>query len=271
MDFLIRRGGIFLPLSKFTMSQMELLYIPSAKGLMIATTILGLWLVTLSCLLSLPISLNQPLVILAILLAMIWQTFLYTGLFITAHEAMHGLVCPAHLKLNRLFGILAISLYAFFSYEQFLDKHWLHHRYPASCIDPDFHNGQNTGLLAWYGHFLKGYWSWQSVFTFLTVVILVSYVFQISFFNIVLFWLIPLILSSLQLFYFGTFLPHRSPANTVAFDTVLSEPLHQTNSTDLPVFLSFITCYHFGYHREHHEHPNVPWWELPKLHNFDNL
>ncbi|MGL5508185.1 MAG: fatty acid desaturase, partial [Microcoleaceae cyanobacterium] len=137
---------------------------------------------------------------------------------------------------------------------------------PASCIDPDFHNGQNTSLFAWYGHFLKGYWSWQSFLNTLSLVILVNYVFHISFLNIILFWLIPLILSSLQLFYFGTFLPHRP-----SFNSLTSESLHQTNSTDLPVFLSFITCYHFGYHREHHEHPNVPWWELPKLHNCDDF
>lgn len=245
---------------------MGLLYVRSVKGLIVAITILGLWLLTLSCLLGFSIQLDQPLIILLILLAIIWQTFLYTGLFITAHEAMHGLVCPAHPKLNRLFGILAISLYAFFSYDQFLHKHWLHHRYPASCIDPDFHNGQNTSLFAWYGHFLKGYWSWQSFLNTLSLVILVNYVFHISFLNIILFWLIPLILSSLQLFYFGTFLPHRP-----SFNSLTSESLHQTNSTDLPVFLSFITCYHFGYHREHHEHPNVPWWELPKLHNCDDF
>ncbi len=241
---------------------MGLLDIPSVKGLIVAITILGLWLLTLSCLLSFSIKLDRPFILLLILLAIFWQTFLYTGLFITAHEAMHGLVCPTNTKLNRLVGILAISLYAFFSYDQFLHKHWLHHRHPATCIDPDFHNGQNSSLFAWYGHFLIGYWSWQSVFTCVSVVVLVSYIFHISFFNIILFWLIPLILSSLQLFYFGTFLPHRPSVNHLT-----SEPLHQTNSTDLPVFLSFITCYHFGYHREHHENPQVPWWELPKLHN----
>lgn len=257
-------------LLRFIMSRIGLPYLVSVKGLIVAITILGLWLLTFSCLLTFSVKLDQPLIILLILLAIIWQTFLYTGLFITAHEAMHGLVCPANTKLNRLVGILAISLYAFFSYDQFLHKHWLHHRHPASCIDPDFHNGQNTSLFAWYGHFLKGYWSWQSILTCVSVVVLVSYIFHISFFNIIFFWLIPLILSSLQLFYFGTFLPHRSPINTVVHNpvvsnTVLPETLHQINSTNLPVFLSFITCYHFGYHREHHENPNVPWWELPKL------
>ncbi|WP_208766779.1 fatty acid desaturase [Nostoc flagelliforme] len=24
-----------------------------------------------------------------------------------------------------------------------------------------------------------------------------------------------------------------------------------------------MSCYHFGYHQEHHEYPDVPWWKLP--------
>lgn len=28
--------------------------------------------------------------------------------------------------------------------------------------------------------------------------------------------------------------------------------------------LSFLTCYYFGYHLEHHLYPNVPWWRLPE-------
>jgi len=30
----------------------------------------------------------------------LWQTFLYTGLFITAHDAMHGAVFPKIIKLT---------------------------------------------------------------------------------------------------------------------------------------------------------------------------
>ncbi|MCC5658983.1 fatty acid desaturase [Nostoc sp. XA010] len=24
-----------------------------------------------------------------------------------------------------------------------------------------------------------------------------------------------------------------------------------------------MSCYYFGYHQEHHEYPDVPWWKLP--------
>ena len=62
----------------------------------------------------------------------------------------------------------------------------------------------------------------------------------------------------MQLFYFGTFLPHSEPEGGY------SEP-HRAKSTSYPVWLSFITCYHFGYHEEHHEYPHVCWWQLPEI------
>jgi beta-carotene ketolase (CrtW type) len=76
--------------------------------------------------------------------------------------------------------------------------------------------------------------------------------------NLILFWIIPPLLSTFQLFYFGTYLPHRE----------LSEPYtdaHRTRSNDYNVFWSFLSCYHFGYHWEHHEYTHIPWWRLPKI------
>ncbi len=231
--------------------------IPGLKGLIVATTILGLWCITLSFLLSCEARATHPL---GIFLGIVLQTFLDTGLFITAHEAMHGLVCPQNPTLNRGFGVLAISLYGLFPYEKLLRKHWLHHHHPASIEDPDFHNGKDTHWFAWYLYFLKGYWNWGQFICSLGVVILLSYTFHLALVNLGLFWILPLILSSLQLFYFGTFLPHRQPPGGY-------NNFHRTSSTNLPIFWSFLSCYHFGYHQEHHEHPDVPWWQLPKLYS----
>jgi beta-carotene ketolase (CrtW type) len=232
-------------------------YPACAKSLIIATAIVGLWLFTLSCLLDCEIEKTHPL---AIVLEILWQTFLDTGLFITAHEAMHGLICPQNPKLNHRIGVAVIFLYGFLSYKKLLKKHWLHHRYPATIKDPDFHNGKDTDCFSWYLHFLKGYWNWKQGCIRISLVIMLGYLFDIAFINIGLFWALPLGLSSLQLFYFGTFLPHRLIEK--GYDN-----FHRANSINLPIFWSFVSCYHFGYHREHHEHPDIPWWQLPQLHS----
>jgi fatty acid desaturase len=50
----------------------------------------------------------------------------------------------------------------------------------------------------------------------------------------------------------GTYLPHRAPTTEgVKVSDYPDE--HRSRSNDMPTWLSLITCYHFGYHREHHE------------------
>jgi beta-carotene ketolase (CrtW type) len=226
-------------------------------GITIALTIIGLWISSLFVFFSWEIT---PSYLPHILVAIWWQTFLYTGLFITGHEGMHGLICPQNLQLNHLIGWIAVKLYALFDYKKLLTKHWLHHRHPASALDPDFHDGESSAFWAWYSHFLKNYWSWKRLTSLLAIVGFLSLAFNIPLLNLFCFVLLPAILSSLQLFYFGTFLPHREPQEGYCSP-------HRSQSTALPVFWSFITCYHFGYHQEHHEYPNVPWWQLPRIYH----
>jgi beta-carotene ketolase (CrtW type) len=74
--------------------------------------------------------------------------------------------------------------------------------------------------------------------------------------RLLLFWTLPLLLSSLQLFLFGTYLPHRRAPGR-------SSDRHRAVSLVWPELLSFLACYHFGYHWEHHCHPHLPWFRLP--------
>jgi beta-carotene/zeaxanthin 4-ketolase len=74
--------------------------------------------------------------------------------------------------------------------------------------------------------------------------------------NLVLWWILPLTLSSIQLFIFGTYLPHRQSE---------SENTHRAWTIDYPLCLSFLSCYHFGYHWEHHEYPRTPWYRIPAI------
>ena len=225
------------------------------KGLFIAITIIGFWALNLTLLLTRDVAhLNSALIAIGVLC----QTFLYTGLFITAHDAMHGSICPAHPRRNNRVGTIAVRLYALFSYRKLSEKHWAHHRTPATDADPDFHDGQRTGFLAWYLRFMKEYLSGWQIVGMAIVFQVMEYVLLIPAINLILFWVIPALLSTLQLFYFGTYLPHRAPEG--GYDNP-----HCAQSNAYSTFWSFITCYHFGYHWEHHEYPSVPWWSLPEM------
>ncbi len=224
-------------------------------GLIVAFAIIGIWASSLILLMSVDVSevnnlLLSPLIVL--------QTFLYTGLFITAHDAMHGAVFPSNLKINNFIGALSVGLYALFSYEKLQKKHWLHHHNPASELDPDFHNSKHKNFFAWYFNFMLRYWSWTRLLSLMALYNVILFTLHIPEKNLTLFWVIPSILSSVQLFYFGTFTPHKEPSGGY-------KNIHCAQTNPLPTWLSFITCYHFGYHYEHHEHPDVPWWGLPKV------
>ncbi|MBE9191449.1 fatty acid desaturase [Gloeocapsopsis crepidinum LEGE 06123] len=223
------------------------------RCLLIATLVICCWAACLSYLISIDISSTPIIQLLPLILV---QTFLYTGLFITAHDAMHGVVFPKNMKINNFVGGLAVGLYALFSYKKLLKTHWQHHQNPATELDPDFHNGKQTSFLGWYFQFMKKYWSWWRLLGLISIFYLASYVVHLPERNLTLFWILPSILSSVQLFYFGTFLPHKEPIGGY-------KNIHNAQSNPLPIFWSFITCYHFGYHQEHHEYPNVPWWMLP--------
>ncbi len=223
------------------------------QGIIIAVIIVALWAISLISLLRLNLDqIPAP----AIALAMLWQTFLYTGLFITGHDAMHGLVYPANLKLNHGIGKVTVFIFGLFLYQTLLKKHQLHHRYPGTKKDPDYYDYPEQNVLIWYGNFMKSYWTWQQLLGFFLIFNLLKYGCQITALNLFLFWVLPPLLSSFQLFYFGTFLPHRK---------LEEEHTNQHNARTIafPLFWSFLSCYHFGYHHEHHEFPNVPWWQLP--------
>ena len=229
------------------------------RGLFIALTIIGLWGLSLSLLLVLDVTYTNAVLI---PIGILCQTFLYTGLFITAHDAMHGSVCPAYPRINNAIGTIAVRLYALFSYHKLLEKHWTHHRTPASDTDPDFHDGHCRGWvtqpLLWYLRFMKEYLSWRQIIGMAIVFQIMEYILAIPTLNLILFWVSSALLSTLQLFYFGTYLPHRLPEG--GYDNP-----HRARSNVYSTFWSFITCYHFGYHWEHHEYPYVPWWQLPTI------
>lgn len=227
---------------------------PSNQGVIVACSIIGLWAVSLLILLSIDVS-KLPLVVR--IFAIAWQTFLYTGLFITAHDAMHGAVAPKHPKLNNFFGSLTLILYALFSFKELIKTHWQHHRFPASQLDPDYHNGHQANPISWYFQFMARYWNWTRFLGLVVLFHAIHQLFHVSTDNLTLFWMIPAIASSAQLFFFGTYLPHREPEEGYSNES-------RAQNIGWATFWSFISCYHFGYHEEHHNLPHLPWWKLPE-------
>ncbi len=132
------------------------------------------------------------------------QTHLYTGLFITAHDAMHGVVSP-NKRLNNAVGTLTALLFAYNWFPRMLPKHHAHHRHVATEDDPDFHDGKHVSFVAWFVRFAWNYVTvWQIVLMAATYNLL-KYWFPQA--NVIGFWMVPAVLATMQLFFFGTYLP----------------------------------------------------------------
>ncbi len=187
------------------------------------------------------------------------QCWLCVGLFIVAHDCMHGSFMPGRPRANAAMGQLCLGLYGGFDYRFLRQQHFGHHRVPGTADDPDFHAPGPRSPVAWYLAFMRRYTSWRTLLFMPSVFSVECFLVGASSINVVLFWALPAILSSAQLFYFGTYRPHRHED-----DSFLDR--HRARSSDYNWLASLLTCFHFGYHHEHHLHPDVPWWALPAAH-----
>jgi beta-carotene/zeaxanthin 4-ketolase len=229
-------------------------------GIFSAAITLSLWLFTFVLVCQIDIA---ALPLWAIATLIVARTFLHTGLFIISHDAAHGTVFTPNRFINNKIGAIALMIYGLLPYDKFLINHGLHHQHPASDQDPDFHDGKHCHMIQWYVRFMSCYLDKkQNTILFFGMTFLFHGIrlgFNMSAVNLLLFWILPLLLSSMQLFYFGTFLPHRH--------SIHSGDRHRAVSSNFPLLISFFTCYHFGYHWEHHEYPHLPWFKLPTVRN----
>ena len=182
--------------------------------------------------------------------------WLNVGLFIVAHDAMHGSLAPGRPGLNLWAGRLALALYAGFSFDRLRPKHFEHHKNPGTTADPDFSADHPTAFWPWYIAFFRQYFGLRELAVLTALVMIYTFLLRAPYPNLLLFWALPAILSSLQLFAFGTFLPHR------AAEAPFGDG-HRARSSDYGWLASLLTCFHFGYHHEHHLSPATPWWRLP--------
>lgn len=185
------------------------------------------------------------------------QTWLNVGLFIVAHDAIHGSLVPGRPRLSAAIGQLCVALYAGFSLRRLAASHLRHHAAPGREGDPDFHPDAPTHFAAWFVGFFRRYFGWREL-AVLSLATAVWLWLGAKPLNLVVFWTLPALLSAVQLFTFGTWLPHRHAPDRFADE-------HRARSLDYPWVLSLLACFHFGRHREHHCRPEVPWWRLPTV------
>jgi beta-carotene ketolase (CrtW type) len=179
------------------------------------------------------------------------QAYLFTGLFITGHDAMHGVV-SRRPRLNAALGTLACLLFAGLSYRRLVKNHRLHHAAPASEGDPDF-GGGGTAFWPWFGRFM---WHYTTVGQLLVMAAAFNLLkLAAPEWRLWAFWVVPALLATLQLFFFGTYLPHRRPVTD-------GMAPHHARSQEGGHLRALLSCYFFGYHWEHHASPGTPWWRL---------
>ncbi len=132
----------------------------SFVSISIATLIVLLWLSTAYVsLFMLPDA--KTLSAAAVAATIVVRSFLHTGLFILAHDAMHGTLMPAYPKANDWAGRIILRIYSFLSFDMMRECHHQHHRTPAQSTDPDFYLG---GFWSWYSI----QWCWAWVFPYST-------------------------------------------------------------------------------------------------------
>jgi beta-carotene/zeaxanthin 4-ketolase len=188
------------------------------------------------------------------------QCWLMVGMFIVAHDAMHGSLAPAAPKLGAAIGAAMLFLYAGFGWRRMRDAHFDHHRHVGSDRDPDFNADNPRDFWPWYFTFLKRYFGPMSVIWVSSVVLVYWLAFDVPMLNVSLLYGYPAIASSFQLFAFGTWRPHRHLAGERFADR------HNARTNDFGPLASLFSCFHFGYHHEHHLSPGTPWWGLPAAH-----
>lgn len=222
-------------------------------GIIIALVIITLWSLHLAFSLAfVSIDFSNPMLYLHIII----QAYLYTGLFITGHDAMHGTVSPKNKNLNNVIGFISVFLFAGMSYRKLLANHKLHHNFPATESDPDY-NVSSQNFFVWWSKFMWRYLTFSQILIMAIAFNILKYLGDFSDLSILLLWVLPAILSTLQLFYFGTFLPHKLPH-------ISEMGIHKARTQNKNHLWAMISCYFFGYHLEHHVSPSTPWWQLYK-------
>ena len=230
-----------------------------ATGPLVATLIVVTWAASMACALSfMPTSVWPASA--AQILVFFWLQFLYVGLFITAHDACHGSLAPGRPWVNAGFGYICAALYAGFNFNRLAVKHHLHHRYVGTDLDPDYYASSldKQNIFAWAYQFFSSYVTWQQLVSMTAASQILLHWLVVPPSLVYFYWVAPAVLSAGQLFFFGTYLPHRLSQAEPFVDA------YRARNSRLSRPLSLLSCYYFGYHHVHHVRPYMPWYHLPQ-------
>lgn len=228
-------------------------------GLFISLSIVTTWITSLGFALSLPaVSLAHIRILDVVLFG--WLQILFVGLFIIAHDACHGTVAPGRPRINLWLGRISAFLYAGFFFDELRQKHQNHHKFSGTELDPDFlKRREGSGhYLLWILRFFKKYVTLRQLLIMTVCSQILMHVLKLPESNVLFFWVAPSLVSAVQLFTFGTYLPHRALKNNSDF-----VDHHSARNSTQSFWASLFLCYHFGScHLRHHQEPAVPWYQL---------
>ena len=183
-----------------------------------------------------------------------WLVFCFTGLFILAHEAIHGTLLPGHPRLGHALGWLFAFAYAGMDYRTLRARHREHHAAPGRAEDPDAH--QSGRFLP---HFLGFIYRYLRIWQVALLVLVGNQLGQAGHTRAMLCAYVgPVVASTLVVFTVGIFLVHHPKL----WRAGVADERHRSVGVDLGGAGSLLAILFFNTHWLHHEHPHLTWVQL---------
>ncbi len=178
----------------------------------------------------------------------------FTGLFILAHEAIHGTLVPEFPAFGHVLGRLFATVYALVDYDLLRANHWEHHGHVATEKDPDF---DSSGRLFVHGfRFMRRYLRVRSIL----LLALAGHLLGQAGYSAAMIgaYVAPVLLSTLVVFTVGIHLVHHP---VLLAQRTEGDP-QRSVCIDLGRVGSALVILNFNVHWHHHAHPRLSWWEL---------
>ncbi|WP_414542968.1 fatty acid desaturase family protein [Nostoc sp. CCY0012] len=199
------------------------------------------------------------------------------AMFLLIHEGVHDILFPSKW-LNDLVAIV-MAIAGFVSFSAYRLMHLRHHEHLGNENDPDdYHNYTNNAKLIWLLHYNRLLWATILYLIFVPslawrygniqerlkvvseyLLLIVTYIIIWQFVPLKLFfmtWIVPFILTNFAINIRGL---------TQHGITDATDPFLASRSIEASPIVQFLLV-HENFHLEHHLFPNIPSYNLPKLH-----